>query len=293
MLNNYYRKGIILAAGLGTRLKPLTNVFSKHFLNIYNKPMIYYPLTTLMSLKVREILIITNQENYNLYFKLLKHGRHLGINIDYEIQNKPNGIAESLKIGKKFLQNKPSVLILGDNLLFGKNILKTLKEAYLKSNSTIFTVKVKNPDSFGVLYKKNNKFQIIEKPKKYLSNKAVIGLYFFDKFAPYFASKLKKSKRGELEITDLNNFYLNKKKLDIVNLEKNTHWIDTGNFEDLLYASKIIEKYEKKFNIIGSPELEAYRNKWINLKKLKSIANNYNNQYGFALKTNYKFKNFL
>lgn len=284
-MSNNTRKGIILAAGLGTRLMPLTNTFSKHFLNIYNKPMIFYPLTTLMSLKIRDILIISDKENLSLYQKLLKNGRHLGIKISYKVQKKPNGIAEALIIGRKFLNGSACALILGDNLLFGKNITIPLRRANLSDYSSILTVNKENSEQFGVLSIFNNKLKIIEKPKKFISNKVVIGLYFFDKFAPSIVSNLNKSKRGELEITDLNNIYLKKKQMNVINLNKKTFWLDAGNFDDLFEANKIIMKYEtKKFDIIGSPELEAFKNKWINKMKFKSITKKYKNQYGLMLK---------
>ena len=219
------RKGIILAGGLGTRLHPLTKVVSKQLMPIYNKPMIYYPLCTLMKANIREILIITTPQDNKLFFKLLGDGRQWGIEIKYEIQESPNGIAQSLIIAEKFLNNHPSALILGDNIFYGNSFDNMLFEESKDYNvSTIFIHKVKNPENYGVVDfdAKNKVLNIEEKPKFPKSQYIVTGLYYYNNNASNYAKNLKPSKRGELEITDLNNIYISKGILKSINLDKNT-----------------------------------------------------------------------
>lgn len=267
------RKGIILAGGSGSRLFPCTISISKQLLPVYDKPMIFYSLSTLMISKIKEVLIITNKENIYLYKKLLGDGTNLGMKIFYKKQNKPSGIAEALIIAKKFLNNSPCALILGDNIFYGNNFSKILNRVNKTTISTIFSYKVKNPQSYGVicLDKKDLPLRIIEKPKNnILSDQAVTGLYFYDKYASKYASTLKPSKRGELEITDLNNIYLKKKKLNVEKLPASFTWFDAGSYDGLLKASSCIKFIqEKKKIMISCLEEIALKNRWIKYNLIK------------------------
>ena len=245
MINNK-RKGIILAGGMGTRLSPVTKVINKHLIPIYDKPMIYYPLSILMLIKIKDILLISDEFSIKNYKSLLGDGRKIGLNINYEIQKKPCGIAEAFIISKKFLNNSPSVLILGDNIFYGSNLINYFKTANKSKNSTIFTYKVSKPQDYGVLYQKGNKRTIIEKPKKYYSNNAVVGIYFYDSKATHYVNKLKKSDRNELEITDLNNIYLKRRKTNVIHLGRGIAWLDTGTFDGLLNASNFIKTLQER-----------------------------------------------
>ena len=241
-------KGIILAGGLGTRLYPLTNIISKQLLPVYDKPMIYYPLSILMLANIKEILIISNEEFIPLYKNLLSDGALLGLNISYQVQKKPNGLAESLILAENFLNNSPCCLVLGDNLLYGNKLSETLKKSKENlSGAHIFGYEVNNPSDFGIAeFDNNNKvISIEEKPKNPKSNFAVIGLYFYDNQASYFAKTLKPSHRGELEITDLNNIYLKENKLSITKLSRGFTWLDSGTQESLLEASNFVHIIEK------------------------------------------------
>jgi len=258
------RKGIILAGGLGTRLSPITKVINKQLLPIYNKPMIYFPLSVLMQIGIREILIISNPNDIALFKNLLGNGKNYGISINYKIQKYPNGIATAYKLAEKFLDKKPSVLILGDNLFYGSNLIKKLQTAKKYKYSTIFTYKVNNPESYGVYFKKGKVRKIIEKPKNYVSNNAVVGVYFLSAEAPKLSKKLKYSKRKELEITDLNNIYLKKKTTKIVKLDTGVAWLDTGSFDGLLNASNFVMTIEKRQGVeMASLNDVAKKNKWI------------------------------
>tara|TARA_A100001011_G_C14311125_1_gene845662 strand:+ start:2734 stop:3516 length:783 start_codon:yes stop_codon:yes gene_type:complete len=258
------RKGIILAGGLGTRLNPITKVINKQLLPIYNKPMIYFPLSVLMQIGVREILIISNPNDIQMFKKLLGNGKTFGININYKIQNYPNGIAAAYKLAEKFLDNKPSVLILGDNLFYGSNLIKKLQLAKKYKHSTIFTYKVKNPESYGVYFKKDKIRKIVEKPKNYVSNNAVVGVYFLSSQAPKLSKKLKYSSRKELEITDLNNIYLEKKTTKVIKLDSGVAWLDTGSFDGLLNASNFVMTIEKRQGVeMASLYDIAKKNRWI------------------------------
>lgn len=247
------RKGIILAGGLGTRLRPLTQIISKQLLPIYNKPMIYYPLSILINVGIKEILLISDPLNLKLYKKLLDNGKQFGINITYKIQKKANGIASAYVLGEKFLKNCPSVLILGDNIFHGSNLINTFKKASESKHSSIFTYEVEDPSAYGVLTSEKNKRYIIEKPKASKSKKAVVGIYFLDEFASKNALKLKPSSRNELEITDLNNLYLRNKNTKVINLDKGTAWLDTGSFEGLLNASNFVRTLEVRQGINIAP----------------------------------------
>ncbi len=281
-------KGIILAGGKNSRLKPLTNAITKQLLPIYNKPMIYYPLSTLMLAGIKDILIISNPENIELIKKLLKDGSELGINISYEIQKKPEGIAQALKIGKEFINKKPVTLILGDNLFFGSEMGSNIKKA-IKQNTgaTIFAYNVYDPSMYGVVkISKNNKpLSIIEKPKKFISNYAVTGLYIYDENVSDYTSKIKKSKRNELEITDINKLYLRKNKLKVQILNRGSTWLDMGTFDLLSDASDFVKTIEKRQGfMISCPEEIAWRNSWINKEKLLKISKKYKNNYGLYLR---------
>ena len=261
------RKGIILAGGFGTRLYPLTISVSKQLLPIYDKPMIYYPLTTLMLAGIRDILIITNPQDQNLFKTLLGNGNQWGINLSYVIQKNPDGLAHAFILGEKFLNGSPSTLILGDNIFFGGSLSDLLKKTYVQtSGATIFCYHVSNPESYGVVdYDHNGNVQrIIEKPKKPPSNYAITGLYFLDHTAPERAKQLKPSSRGELEITSLLESYMNDNSLKIEKMESGYAWLDTGTHESLLEAGIFVNTLSRRQGLkIGSPDDVAYNLKWI------------------------------
>ena len=242
--------GIILAGGSGSRLYPVTKYVSKHLLPIYNKPMIYYPLSVLVSAGIKNVLIITNPPDLKIYRKVLGRGTELGVSIKYLVQKKPLGIAEAFVIGKNFIKKNRVALILGDNVFLGKNFIFKLKKASKMKESVIFLKKVNNPERFGVAHLNRNKeiIKIKEKPKSPKSNYAVTGLYFYSNDVINFAKKLKPSKRGELEITDINNIYLKLKKLKNFILDKNFIWKDAGTFDSLLDISVLIKKHYSKRN---------------------------------------------
>jgi len=267
------RKGIILAGGSGTRMYPISEIICKQLLLIYDKPMIYYPLCTLMDCGVRNILIISSNKDLKLIKKILGNGEKLGIKLSYKVQKKPNGIAEAIKLAKNFLQNSHFILILGDNFFYGSDFFKKIKEASMLHSASIFVKKVINPNQFGVIDLKKRK--IIEKPSKYLSNLAVVGIYFYDQRALEFFKKIKKSKRGEYEITDINNMYLNDKNTRIFNISNSDIWIDMGTPNGILEVSKIIAKkqHEKK-KLIYCPEALALCKNWITKKKISKIIKN-------------------
>jgi len=247
------RKGIILAGGLGKRLEPLTTVISKQLLPVYNKPMIYYPLSILININIKEILIISDPNNLPLYKKLIGNGNKFGIKIYYKIQKSANGVAAAYILGKHFLKNSPSVLILGDNIFYGSNLLSLFKNANYSKNSSIFTYEVDNPSEYGVLFEDKKYKYIIEKPKNPTSKKAVVGIYFLDFDAPKYVEKLKPSKRKELEITDLNNLYLKKKNTRVINLKKGSIWLDTGSFTGLLNANNFVKTIEDRLGVDIAP----------------------------------------
>ena len=233
-------KGIILAGGKGTRLYPVTKAISKQLLPVYNKPMIYYPINTLMEIGIRDILIITTPEDL-IYFKnLLKNNVDFNLNFEFKVQNKPNGIAEAFIIGEDFIQNDDVCLILGDNLFFNTQLIKN-KE--LLKSSKVFVKKVQNPNIYGVLELHNNEPMLIhEKPKENISNYIVVGIYMYNNSVINNVKKLKPSKRGELEITDLNNIYLKNKDCEVVFMEENSVWYDSGDFDSLLNAANFVSK---------------------------------------------------
>ncbi len=283
------RKGIILSGGTGTRLYPMTLVASKQLLPVYDKPMIYYPLSTVMLAGIREILIITTPKDIQRYKDLLKDGSQFGIHIEYAVQEKPRGIAEALIIAERFLDGSPSVLILVDNIYYGHNLTKLLKKASENTErATIFAYYVEDPERFGVVeFDENGKaLSIEEKPENPKSNYAVTGLYFYPPDAPELAKKVKPSWRGELEITDLNRMYLEEGRLDVVVLGRGFAWFDTGTADALLEAAEFVRIVQKRQNlIISSPEEIAYRNGWITREDLLKEAKKYkNSQYGQHLK---------
>lgn len=260
--NKNKRVGVILSGGEGTRMLPLTQVTSKQLLPVYDKPMIYYPLTTLIESGIRDICIITNPQYIQTFKKVLKDFKKIGINIIFKSQKKPNGIAEALIIAKNFIKDSSICLILGDNIIFGdqKELISKLKFAGENKNATIFSTNVNNPKQYGVLkYNKNNEVvEIVEKPKTKISNNAVIGLYYFPNSAISVAKKLKPSARNELEITDVNNFFIKNKLAKIVKFSKKIYWYDAGTHEDYFKVQKKIYAVEKKNkNKIGSIHLAS------------------------------------
>ena len=284
MKNN--RKGIILAGGTATRLFPLTKVISKQLFPVFDKPMIYYPLSNLISIGIKDILIISTKYHINYFRNLLGNGSNLGINLQYKIQLKPDGIAKALIIGEKFLNKSDLVLILGDNIFYGNDFNKFIKTISFLDKSSIVVKEIKNPNIYGVLkIDKNDKpIDIIEKPKKFISNLAVTGIYFYKNDVIKIAKKLNPSQRGELEITDLNKELLKNSKLKVFKMKKNHSWYDAGNYHDYLKVSNEIFSYEKKNKTkIGSVDYESYKNKNITKEKLVKRIKEYKSSYYIEL----------
>tara|TARA_A100000164_G_C21871953_1_gene755612 strand:+ start:327 stop:1199 length:873 start_codon:yes stop_codon:yes gene_type:complete len=273
LLNN---KGIILAGGTGSRLFPITQALSKQLLPIYDKPMIYYPLATLMASGIRDILIITNKNDKNIFKKLLGDGSKLGINLNYAKQESPNGIAEAFIIGRNFIKNRSVTLILGDNIFHGSNLVKLLNESLLKdSGGSIFAYPVKDPERYGVVEFNTHKkvLGIEEKPRFPKSKYVITGLYVFDNKVIDIAKSIKPSKRGELEITDVLNIYLKEKNLSVNFLERGSAWLDTGNIDSLHEASSFIRTLEHRQGLkVGCPEEIAWNNGWINNEQLLELS---------------------
>jgi len=276
MIAKKNRKGIILAGGNGKRLAPITTAISKQLLPIFDKPMIHYPLSTLMLAGIKEILIITKQKDLNSFKELLEDGKQLGIDITFLTQKSPDGLAQSFLIGENFLNNSPVVLILGDNLYHGSSLVGQLKKANSKeSGSTIFAYPVQNPKRYGVIEfdQDGRPIGIEEKPQEPKSRFAITGLYFFDNTVVEKAKKVKPSKRGELEITSIINMYLEEQNLDVEFLGRGMAWLDTGTFDALHQAGSYIRTLEKRQGLkIGCPEEVAWRNGWINDKQLHEIG---------------------
>jgi len=273
------KKGIILAGGKGTRLSPLTKVINKQLLPLYDKPLIFYPLSILMLAGIKDILIITNTGEDASFKKILGNGSSFGVKIQYLEQKKPNGLPEAFIIGEKFINKEDIALILGDNFFYGQGFTKRLKEKTKKnSGATIFTYQVNNPQDYGIVsIKKNKIINIKEKPKKSKSKLAVTGLYFFDSNVVNFSKKLKPSKRGELEIVDILKRYLKRKKLKAEFMGRGSAWLDTGNIETLFETSQFISSIEKRQGLkIACLEEIALNNKWIS----KSIVQKQINFYG-------------
>ena len=259
-------KGIILAGGQGTRLSPLTKIINKQLLPLYDKPIIFYPLSVLMLAGIRDILIITNPNEDKNFKKILGYGSNFGIKIRYIEQKKPNGLPEAFIIGQKFIKNQNVVLILGDNFFYGQDFIKNLiRSLKLKEGSTIFTYPVNNPQNYGVVELKNKRIKNIkEKPKKTNSNLAITGIYLFDNNVINFSKLLKPSKRKELEIVDLVNKYLKRKKLNVEFIGRGNAWLDTGSIDNLYKTSQFVASIENRQGLkIACLEEIALNNKWI------------------------------
>jgi glucose-1-phosphate thymidylyltransferase len=274
-------KAIILAGGKGTRLSPLTKVLNKQLLPLYDKPLIFYPLSVLMLAGIKEILIITNRGETNLFKKILGNGENLGIKIFYKEQKKANGLPEAFIIGEKFIKNQSVALILGDNFFYGQGFTNRIKEK-IKENrgATIFTYIVNNPKDYGIIeLDKNNKIKnILEKPKKTKSRLAITGFYLFDKNVIDFSKQLKPSKRKELEIVDLIKKYFKKKTLDAEFMGRGSAWLDTGNVQNLNETAQFISSIERRQGLkIGCLEEIAYINKWISKKNIIKAVKFYGN----------------
>jgi len=276
--------GIILAGGMGTRLKPITDGVSKQLLNVYNKPMIYYPLSTLMLAGIREIVIIVTKQHLPSFKEILGDGSKIGINLRYKIQDKPNGIAQGILLSKEEIRGKKVALILGDNIFHGSQLGSNLKSFTDIVGALIFGYRVSDPQNYGVieLNKQGSAVSIEEKPLLPKSNLAVPGLYFYDEMLTKYAEIIVPSARGELEITDINNLYLADNKLKVKILERGTTWLDTGTFETLHMASSYIKTIEDRQGLkISVIEEIAFRNGWITHKELVALAKSYaNSPYG-------------
>ncbi|MDB4158327.1 glucose-1-phosphate thymidylyltransferase RfbA [Gammaproteobacteria bacterium] len=277
-------KGIILAGGTGSRLHPITKTISKHLLPIYDKPMIYYPITSLMLAGIKDILIISTEEDTPRYKRLLSDFPELGVNIEFKVQKRPEGIAQAFLIGEDFIGKDRCALILGDNLFFGHELTSLMHSAAnYKEGATVFAYRVNDPSRYGVVeFDSNGKaLSIIEKPKVPKSNYAITGLYFYDNNVAEVAKKITPSERGELEITDVNKYYLDSNKLNVEIMGRGMAWLDTGTPDSLLEASQFVQTLEKRQGLkIACPEEIAWRNGWINSEKLKLIGKNYHNSYG-------------
>lgn len=274
-------KGIILAGGSGTRLYPLTKVTSKQLLPVYDKPMIYYPLSVLMEAGIRDILIISTPDDTPKFMKLFGDGEKLGIKLDYKIQPKPEGLAQAFILGESFIDNDSVCMILGDNIFYDKKLSEKLRNAVLnKTGATVFGYQVSDPKRFGVVeFDKDNKvIGIEEKPLNPKSNYCVTGLYFYDNNVVKYAKSLKPSKRNELEITDLNNIYLKKGLLNVELLGNDAKWMDTGTIDSLIEAALFIKSQEDVYGSkIGCIEEIAYKKGWIDSYKLEENINNSGN----------------
>ena len=284
------RKGIILAGGSGTRLYPATEVISKQLLPIYDKPMIYYPLSTLMLARIRDILIISTPEDTPRFEQLLGDGASWGLNIRYAVQPSPDGLAQAFIIGRDFIGNDPSTLILGDNIFHGHDFSKLLLDADQKSNASIFAYPVQNPERYGVVEfdDSGRAISLEEKPTQPKSNFAVTGLYFYDNQVADIAAEITPSPRGELEITDINKRYMEQGNLDVSIMGRGYAWLDTGTHETLLEAAQFVEVLERRQGLkIACPEEIAWRMKYIDDQQLETLAqpmakNNYG-QYLFKV----------
>ena len=282
MIDKEKRKGIILAGGNGTRLAPITTATSKQLLPVFDKPMIHYPLSTLLLAGIKEILIITREGDLNSFKKLLKNGEQLGIKIKFQTQKNPDGLAQSFLIGEEFIKDSPVVLILGDNLYHGSSLVDQLKKANSKkTGSTIFAYPVNDPERYGVIEFNNigKPINIEEKPKDPKSRYVITGLYFFDNTVLEKAKKVKPSKRGELEITSIINMYLKENLLDVEFLGRGMAWLDTGTFDALHQAGSYIRTLEKRQGLkIGCPEEVAWRNGWITDHQFRNIGSDIGNK---------------
>ena len=282
------RKGIILAGGKGTRLYPLTKSTSKCILPVYDKPMIYYSLATLMMSGIRDILVISTPDDIKNYSNLIGDGKNFGINVSYEVQPSPDGIAQALIIAENFLTNQPSALMLADNIFYGDGLESKLVESSMRDSSTVFSYEVHDPERFGIceIDGNNRVISLEEKPAKPKSNLAVTGLYFYDSDAPQIAKNIEPSDRGELEITDVNIEYMKSNNLYSEVLNDSYMWIDAGTQESFLMASNYVKSIEDKTGMkILCPEEIAYKKGYISSDDLNKIAEEYSNsEYGKYLK---------
>ena len=272
------RKGIILAGGTGSRLFPITKGISKQLIPVYDKPMIFYPLSTLMLAGIKDILVITTKEDLKIFTSFLGNGDNYGVKISYEIQPKPEGIAQAFIIGEKFIGNSPVALILGDNIFYGEGISSLLKSANKKKISSIFAYQVSDPERYGVVEfsKDGNVIGIQEKPKDPKSKFAITGIYFYDNSVVDKAKEISSSPRGELEISDINEIYLKEGNLSVEVFARGIAWLDTGTVDSLHEASSFIRTIEHRQGLkICCPEEIAWRNGWISNDKLKKLALDY------------------
>ncbi|QOD59682.1 glucose-1-phosphate thymidylyltransferase RfbA [Polaribacter haliotis] len=268
-------KGIVLAGGSGTRLHPLTLAVSKQLMPVYDKPMIYYPISTLISAGIREILIISTPQDLPLFKKLLKDGTQIGCNFQYEVQENPNGLAEAFIIGEKFIGKDKVALILGDNIFYGSGLSNLLKANNNPDGGIVYAYHVNDPERYGVVEfdDDNNVLSIEEKPDEPKSNFAVPGIYFYDNEVVNIAKNIKPSKRGELEITEINNIYLKKGKLSVQILDRGTAWLDTGTFDSLMQAGQFVQVIEERQGLkVGSIEEAAFRAGFISKKQMISLS---------------------
>lgn len=268
-------KGIILAGGSGTRLWPITQAISKQLMPIYDKPMIYYPLTTLMQAGISDILIITTPDDQAGFQRLLGDGSQWGINLEYAVQPKPEGLAQAFIIGEDFIGNDKVALVLGDNIFHGERLDESLQECTNPDGGTVFAYKVSDPERYGVVEfdEQNQAVSIEEKPAEPKSNFAVVGLYFYDNNVVEIAKNVKPSDRGELEITSINAEYLRRGKLQVQTLDNGDVWLDTGTIDSLTDASDFVRVIQKRTGrIIGSPEKIAFKNGWINRDQLNKLS---------------------
>jgi glucose-1-phosphate thymidylyltransferase len=276
LANIQKRKGIILAGGSGTRLYPVTQSISKQLLPVYDKPMIYYPLSTLMLAGIQDILIISTSDDTPRFESLLGDGSQWGLNIQYKVQPSPDGLAQAFILGDTFIGNDLSALVLGDNIFYGHDFNELLCNAMTRTDgATVFAYHVHDPERYGVAEfdKQNTVLSLEEKPKNPKSNYAVTGLYFYDKDAVTMAKSLKPSPRGELEITDLNRLYLEKEKLNVEIMGRGYAWLDTGTHDSLLEASQFIATLENRQGLkVSCPEEISYRRGWINASQLEKLA---------------------
>ncbi|MCC7260561.1 MAG: glucose-1-phosphate thymidylyltransferase RfbA [Alphaproteobacteria bacterium] len=281
-------KGIVLAGGAGTRLAPMTRSISKQIIPVYDKPMIYYPVSVMMRAGIREILIISTPRDLPVIESLLGKGEEYGVRFSYEEQAKPEGIAQSFIIAEKFLNGSPAGLILGDNIFHVHNLEKRLENAVnLKRGATVFAFHVRDPQRYGVVeFDKSGKaISIVEKPKQPKSNWAVTGLYFYDGGVVDYAKSLKPSARGELEITDLNNIYLQRGDLQVERFGRGSAWLDTGTPDSLLAAAMFVQTIEERQGLkVGCIEEVAFRNGFISEEKFREHADRYKNEYGDYLR---------
>ena len=268
-------KGIVLAGGSGTRLHPLTIAVSKQLMPVFDKPMIYYPISTLISAGIREILIISTPQDVPLFQKLLGNGNQIGCSFEYEVQETPNGLAEAFIIGETFIGVDKVALILGDNIFYGTGLSNLLKANNNPNGGIIYAYHVNDPERYGVVEfdDENNVLSIEEKPLKPKSNYAVPGIYFYDNEVVEIAKNIKPSKRGELEITEINNVYLKNKKLSVEVLDRGTTWLDTGTFDSLMQAGQFVQVIEERQGLkVGAIEEAAFRAGFITKEELLNLA---------------------